>query len=335
MDGRREDHTRERTDDQGELETLSWSVEASEERLRLDAFVRRRMPHLSLRIVRSLFRHGGCRVNGRAAKKGRILYTDDVVSFEAHEGYFLRFPPPKILDIPILYEDDELLFLDKPAGVPTHAFSGRDHQTVANFVMAVRPSLVGVGWGRWEPGLVHRLDTDTSGVLLLAKSPEAFGYLRRKFKRRRVRKVYWALVRGGPPSCERIESSLAHDPRDPRKMVVVRSEAREGLPKRVWPALTRVVPLVSGNGYSLLEATIETGVTHQIRVHLAGIGCPIVGDALYGHGKDNLVPRCFLHARSLAVPHPRTERMISVESPLPRELAAVLAEAGINLPRSP
>jgi 23S rRNA pseudouridine1911/1915/1917 synthase len=240
--------------------------------------------------------------------------------------------PDAQLDVRIVYEDSSILVVDKPAGMATHGFSGRDTQTLANFLIAQRPGLLGVGKSRWEPGLVHRLDVETSGLILVAKSQPVFERLRAKFRRREIRKIYWVLVWGKTASQGVIEFPLVHDKRDKRRMLAMKQPLRDR-GERLWRAVTRYRRLGSARGLSLLEVEMETGVTHQIRVHLAAIGHPIVGDGLYDadHRERFGLERHFLHARSLAFRHPDDDRMIDVEADLPVELQGILRRIKLTL----
>ena len=161
------------------------------------------------------------------------------------------------------------------------AFPAGMSATLANFLAAYRPEVLNIGKSRWEPGLVHRLDIDTSGIVLIAKTQNAFELLREQFRRREVKKIYLALVWGQPLDRGTIEVALAHDPGDKRRMVAVRQPERS-IDRRIWRAITHYRVIASARGTSLLEVEMETGVTHQIRVHLSSNGYPIVGDALYG-----------------------------------------------------
>jgi len=313
--------------------TRAWTVPPGQDGIRLDDFVRRCLPHLSLRETRRAIEAGAFRVDQRLGKKGDRLCGGCVLALRGFPDLLAESPvPTRDLKVSILYEDDCLLALDKPAGVATHGFSGRETRALANYLAAIRPALVGVGGNRWEAGFVHRLDRDTSGIVLAAKDQEAFDHLRSQFRRGRVRKKYWALVWGKAGSEGVIDDPLIHDPQDRRKMKL---SGREGGRKRAakrWKARTRFQTVAYSRGFSLLRVELETGVTHQIRVHLAALGHPLVGDPLYARERP-LPPalgRQFLHAFSLEFRHPRTGQQLIVESPLAAELREVLR--GLRLP---
>jgi 23S rRNA pseudouridine1911/1915/1917 synthase len=313
--------------------TRSWSVPPELKQIRLDAFARRCLPHLSRQTLADALDEKLFRINGRIAHKGDKLTPGDRLVFEGAELWLASGPEPDSeLEVEILYEDEAVLALNKPAGMATHGFSGRDRGTLANYLAARFPTLLNVGKSRWEPGLVHRLDRDTSGVVLVAKAQRAFDRLTAQFKNRRIKKNYRALVWGSTAEYGRIVCPLAHDPSDATRMQAV-AQPRQATALKAWPALTRFRKLAATRGVTLLDVEMTTGVTHQIRVHLAVIGHSIVGDPIYGAGPANPfgLGRQFLHARRLEFKHPERETTIIVEAGLPPELRQVLDSLGIGL----
>ncbi|MBM2803251.1 MAG: Pseudouridine synthase [Deltaproteobacteria bacterium] len=312
--------------------TPSWLVPAQSASLRLDAFLRRAQPHLSRRTLDQAIGEKLFLINGRAGKKGDRLAAGDSVAFCGPAAWLAEQPPPAArFAVPIVYEDDTILALDKPAGMATHGFSARDDATLANFLLTRWPELYDVGKSRWEPGLVHRLDVETSGLILVAKTQAAFASLRAQFRRREVSKTYWALVWGDTVDRGTIDLPLAHDGSNKRKMRVI-IPSGSGKPPRTWRAATQYRKMGAAHGMSLLEIVMATGVTHQIRVHLAAIGCPIVGDVLYGdQGKEKFgLERHFLHARGLEFRHPGSQRAVQLESKIPGDLTEVLERLGLT-----
>ncbi|MGH7794132.1 MAG: RluA family pseudouridine synthase [Candidatus Binatia bacterium] len=312
--------------------TKTWTLPAERREIRLDAFVRQCLPHLSRREIENAIRAKLFFVGDKASKKGDRLGSGDELVFHGPASWLTANPlPESALEVPIVYEDASILLVNKPAGMPTHGFSARDSGTLANFLLARRPALVNIGTSRWEPGLVHRIDRETSGLVLVAKTETAFADLKSQFRRRRVKKIYWALVWGITRGEGVIELPLAHDSGGRARMRAVtrRAHARG----RTWNALTRYRKLGQSRGLSLLEIDMETGVTHQIRAHLAAIGHPIVADAVYGAGRsENLgLKRHFLHARSLAIFHPDGDGLLTVEADLPKELGEILSRLKIKL----
>ena len=311
--------------------TRSWTVPAESPRLRLDAFARECLPHLSRRQIEAAIRGGVFFVRGRTGKKGDQLSGGDSLLFCGPQAWLAESPSPgDETALRVIYEDNAILAVNKPAGIATHGFSGRDTDTLANLVLARRPDIAKVGRSRWEPGLVHRLDRETSGVLLVAKTQQAFEHLRAQFRRRQVKKIYWALVWGNTPARGVIDLSLVHDRRDRRRMRAVDEMARYD--ERAWKAITRYRRIGRSRGVSLLEIDMETGVTHQIRTHCAEIGHPVVADSLYGerHRRTFGLGRHFLHARRLTILHPENERQLMLEAELSEDLAEALRGLKIN-----
>jgi 23S rRNA pseudouridine1911/1915/1917 synthase len=309
------------------VETRSWIVPDGWAAVRLDAFARKCLPHLSRRQMESAIREKLFRIHQRIGKKGDKLSAGDVLTFSGPEHWLLTAPPPQSeLLVPIVYEDASVLVVDKPAGMAAHAFSGRDSRTLANVLAAQRPDVLKIGKSRWEPGLVHRLDRDTSGVVLIAKTQSAFEELVRQFRHREIKKKYLALVWGSAQTEGSIVYPIGHDPRDARRMRALVDTVGSKAKQKSWQALTHFRKLREAGGVSLLEINMETGVTHQIRIHLAAIGHPIVGDLLYGGErlKSSGLKRQFLHATRLEFFHPENRCRIKADSPLPVDLADVL-----------
>ena len=312
--------------------TPSWWVSPEWAAARLDGFVRRCLPHLSRRSIDQAIDEKSILINGRVGRKGDRLSAGDWVSFCGHVDWLADQPLPTAdLELPVIYEDESILVLDKPGGVATHGFSARYHATLANVIAARWPDLLKIGKSRWEPGLVHRLDAETSGLILAAKTQAAFDRLRLQFRRHEIDKTYWALVWGDGNDEGVINFPLARDSRDRRRMRVVRRSLKAKR-ERFWPALTRYRKLGAARGLSLLEIHMATGVTHQIRVHLAAVGQPIVGDGLYGTEPKEIfgLRRHFLHAKALLFRHPDDNRRFEIEDQLPHELIEVLKRAGIS-----
>lgn len=314
--------------DQESCPIISWRIQPDERGMRLDAFLRKQLPHLSLRQLRRALQEGAFCVNSKAGKKGVCLSVGDRISCRDPAGLLSEEPPPRrASNVVIVYEDEAILVVEKPAGMPTHGFSGKEMESLANHLVAERPELRHVGTNRWEPGLVHRLDRETSGLMIVAKDKAAFADLREQFHAGLVKKKYWALLWGRVPREGSIDYPLVHDSRDRRKMRALVERAGRSRVKR-WPALTQYRTASCRNGFSLVEISMVTGVTHQIRVHVAAIGHPLVGDSLYGGGSP-LVKRQFLHASHISCRHPRSGAAMSWESPLPQELKETLSALGI------
>jgi 23S rRNA pseudouridine1911/1915/1917 synthase len=237
----------------------------------------------------------------------------------------VRIPPvqpgdlqPEAIPLEIIFENDDLLVVNKPAGMVVHPAAGHTSGTLVHAALAHAPEMEGIG-GEQRPGVVHRLDRDTSGLILLAKNDQAHRWLQDQFRLRKVQKVYLALVDGHPPTpTGRIEAPIGRDPKQRKKMAVVPSDKGR-------QATSEYHTLEAFPAHTLLEVHPITGRTHQIRLHLAFIGCPVAGDTLYGHRHSTIpLPRQYLHAARLTI-HLRGESgPRTFEAPLPEELVEVL-----------
>jgi 23S rRNA pseudouridine1911/1915/1917 synthase len=221
-----------------------------------------------------------------------------------------------------VHADAHVVVLDKPPGMPSHPLKPGETGTAANALVGRFPEMAAIGPSAREGGLVHRLDTDTSGLLLAARTAPAHAMLRAQFAARTVEKGYLALVRGELHAGGEIDVPLAHDPHDARK-VRAASDPEWAEAHEARPAVTRFTPLERRAGFTLVDVEIATGVLHQIRAHLAFIGHPLAGDALYGGPVLSGLSRHFLHAARLAFTHPDGNRP-RFDSPLPTDLAGVL-----------
>ncbi|MFC1860966.1 RluA family pseudouridine synthase [Chloroflexota bacterium] len=283
--------------------------------VRLDKYVGDRCPELSRTHAQKLILEGCITVNDRPAKASLKLETGDSVS--------ISIPPPpptpltpEAIPLSIIYEDNDVLVIDKPPGLTVHPAPGHPDHTLVNAILAHFPHLADIG-GSLRPGIVHRLDKDTSGVMLVAKNSMAQANLAEQFATRAVKKEYMVLVRGHLiPESGIIEAPLGRDPANRKRMAVV-TRGREAR------TAYRVIRYI--RDYTLLEITPETGRTHQIRVHLAAIGFPVVGDTTYG-GKSPHVSRQFLHASRLGFKLPSTGEFVEFESALPPDLERALRE---------
>ena len=291
--------------------------------IRLDQFLVRHLPDCSRRQARLAIGLGAVLVNGRRGRKGQALRPGDVVRADRAAWDRQLLPQPD-LEVPVLYADAAMIAVDKPAGMAAAALRAADRGTVANFLLGRYPELSGVGGAAFEAGLAHRLDTATSGVLLAGRHAAAWRHLRAQFRGRRVGKLYLAVVLGDVRRGGSIESPIAHRPRRPREMCVCAqpNRARE---LRARPALTRYRPLQRFGEATLLAVRIPTGVRHQIRVHLASIGHPVLGDALYGTSAAPIDPgRLLLHAARLTIDHPTEGRRVIIRSGLPDRFRTAL-----------
>lgn len=296
---------------------------------RLDRAVHQRFPQLSRARVQDWIKAGRVLVNGHVARASYIVRPADVIDVEPSDPAPLR-ATPEPLPLTILYEDADVVAIDKPAGMVVHSGAGVHSGTLVNALLHRFGSLSRTA-GELRPGIVHRLDRYTSGVLLVAKNDAAHQKLADQFASRQVEKTYLALVHGSVKQDRgRIEKPIARDPRQR-----VRMTARLAHGRAAWSEY-RVLRRFAG--FTLLEVRIGTGRTHQIRVHLASIGHPVVGDRLYGAptkiGDRPTLPRFFLHAHRIKFYQPTTKEPITVESPLPQDLDSWLNDSlGVSASR--
>jgi 23S rRNA pseudouridine1911/1915/1917 synthase len=298
-----------------ELKNLHYIV--SQPDIRLDKFIAEQVPDLSRTQAQRLIREGNVKVNGEIEKAGCKLACGDSVDVQVSPPAPSHLSPEDI-PVRIIYEDKDVLVVDKPAGLTVHPAPGHKGGTLVNAVLSHLPNLADEG-GR--PGIVHRLDKDTSGVMVIAKNPVALAKLSEQFKRHEITKIYLTLVEGRlKPEQGIIEAHIGRDTVDRKKMMV--SGESRGREARTGYKIIRYV-----SNYSLLEVKPETGRTHQIRVHLAAIGHPVFGDATYGL-KSPVLSRQFLHAHRLGFHHPATGEYMEFISELPADLCKALASFG-------
>jgi 23S rRNA pseudouridine1911/1915/1917 synthase len=282
---------------------------------RMDRYISQTHPELSRSHVQWLIVQGCVRLNGRLVKAGHKLKAGDDVD--------VHLPPPSspalvAEDIPlnVRYEDADLLVVDKPAGLTVHPAPGHPRGTLINALLARIPDLEGIR-GSLRPGIVHRLDKDTSGLMVVAKNSRAQDRLAAQFKDRSLKKKYLVLIHGRlSPEQGAIEAPIGRHPRHRQRMAVVLKGKEARTDYHVVRDLGR---------YSLLEVSPVSGRTHQIRVHLSAIGHPVVGDRLYG-GKSPLLERQFVHASYLAFAHPSSGEYVEFQSDLPDELQKVVQQ---------
>jgi len=300
-------------------------VGQDEQGLRLDVYLSRRDPTLSRSQARRFIDDGDALLDGKAVRASHRLRPGEKVS--------LRKPPPvpseiipEEIPLDIRYEDEAILVVDKPAGMVVHPAAGNSRGTLVNALQFHCRHLSGIG-GVMRPGIVHRLDKGTSGLMVIAKSDEAHRHLSEQFKRRLVSKHYTALVHGNVRQDEGlVDAPVGRHPVERKKMSTASRRGKAALTR--WRVLERF------GAVTLLEAKIETGRTHQIRVHLSALGHPVVGDSVYGGSKRIVespalravlkkLSRQALHAGRLSFAHPVTGKEMTFESPLPEDMAEV------------
>lgn len=297
------------------IEKYQYNGEKSE---RLDKFLVTCLPEFSRARLQGLIDDGFVLVGGMPAKKsGQTLENGIEVE--------VRIPPPvpsgltgEDIPLDIIFENDDLIVVNKPAGMVVHPAAGHASGTLVNAVLGYDPDMEGIG-GEERPGLVHRLDKETSGLIVLAKNERAHNWLQEQFRLRKVEKTYLALVDGKPPTpAGRVEAPIGRDPSHRKKMAIVSAgRGRE--------AVSEYKTLEVFKEHTLLEFHPRTGRTHQIRLHCAFLGCPIVGDSVYGKRNFTLeIRRHFLHAFRLKIMLPNEKQPHTFEAELPADLKKVL-----------
>ena len=299
---------------------LTAEADDSHKGARLDRFLAGRFPEMSRTRLQNLIKQG------RVAL-GAETISDVKYPVKPGDRFEIDVPPPaaatpeaQALPLDVVYEDDEIIVINKPAGLVVHPGAGNPDRTLVNALIAhCGESLSGIG-GVKRPGIVHRLDRDTTGLLVVAKSERAHRRLQAMLRDRLVDRRYLALVHGEPDPAMTIDRPIGRHPRDRTRMAVVRDGR---------PSVTHVYVVERFTGMALCEVRLDTGRTHQIRVHLEAVGHPVVGDPVYGRRPRTLgLERQFLHAHRLAFPHPVADgEEVAVESPLPPDLADALERA--------
>jgi 23S rRNA pseudouridine1911/1915/1917 synthase len=307
------------------MERHEFTVDLDSVGLRLDVYLAGLMPQHSRSQLQRLVKEGRATLGGRAAKPNSTLKAGDVVAIEIPDAAPAT-PVAQAIHLPILYQDADVIVVDKPAGMVVHPAAGHAQDTLVNALLFHAENLSGVG-GEQRPGIVHRLDRGTSGLMVAAKNDAAHRELTRQFHDREVEKEYIALAWGDVHAGRRIDLPVGRDPVHREKMSTRARRARS--------AVTRITAARDLRGATLLHVAIATGRTHQIRVHLSAIGHPIVGDGTYGGVRHRMpavlraverLERPFLHAARLAFTHPREGTRMEFVCPLPPDLQGILDE---------
>ncbi len=285
---------------------------------RLDKIVSNLETNLSREAVQRMIKNGKILVNGKQEKPSYKTSIGETLTIEEEKAEEIDLKPQE-MPLDVIYEDDDMLVINKEKGIVVHPGNGNPDGTLANAVMArCKGGLSGIG-GKIRPGIVHRIDKDTSGLVIIAKNDKAHINLSNQIQKRKVKKTYIALVRGVIKENEAtINMPIGRSTKDRKKMAVSKNGKE---------AITNFKVLKRFTGYTLLEVNIETGRTHQIRVHLAEIGFPIVGDIVYSNGKNPFnVKGQMLHAAKLELKHPTTQKDVTFEATLPEYFKKIVKE---------
>lgn len=288
------------------------------ENKRLDIYISKAYKVLSRTAIKRLLEEEKIHVNGKVEKTSYKVKNGDNIEIEIPEAKETKLEAQNI-PVPVIYEDKDIIVVNKPKGMVVHPANGNPDGTLVNAILAMcKGSLSGIG-GEIRPGIVHRLDKDTSGLLIVAKNDEAHIKMSKQIQDRKVEKRYIALVRGNVPDDEAtIDMPIARSKVDRKKMAV---------DKNGKEAVTHFKVLKRYGNYTLLEIKIDTGRTHQIRVHMSYIGYPVVGDSVYSSGKNEFgVEGQMLHARYLKFKHPITGKELNLEAPLPEYFEKIIKQ---------
>jgi 23S rRNA pseudouridine1911/1915/1917 synthase len=296
---------------------------------RIDKYLHGRFRHLSRRFLQDAIRQGAVKVNGQPVKCSFQLSHGDIVEMVMPEPPSRTIVPEEI-PIEVIYEDDDLIIINKSADIIVHPARGNTHGTLVN-ALAHYSDKLSSGLGEFRPGIVHRLDRDTTGVMIVTKNDQAQWKVAKQFETRQIHKAYLAIVHGTPElRADRINAPLGIHPKIREKYAVRPENGKE--------SITFYEVMEAFRGYSLLKCRPQTGRTHQIRVHLSHIGHPIVADDMYGgkliypwqladtepEPQDPVIDRCALHASTIEFRHPTTDQMVQFEAPLPPDMQHLL-----------
>jgi 23S rRNA pseudouridine1911/1915/1917 synthase len=326
---------------------IKLQVEKEHARSRLDRYLAVALPAFSRARLQTLIREGLVKLNGKIPRPRDPVRCGDTVELTEPELEKVEAQPEAIA-LEILFEDDDLLVLNKPAGLVVHPGAGHQQHTLVNALLAHCQNLSGIG-GKERPGIVHRLDKETSGCLVVAKNDVTHRDLSRQFAARTMQKIYLALVAGIPrQSSGVIDLAIARHPVHRQRMTIARRQGRSAkteyrvlrsgvisktpsyLPSpseggaSARPPSVPISSIRSQNSISLVECTLHSGRTHQIRVHLHHLGHPVLGDKLYGGKRAGDYPRQMLHAWKLAFTHPRSGEVMPFEAPVPPDFAEAM-----------
>ena len=314
-----------------------YRISGEEDGLRLDRFLKNKVPEISRRVIIAWIAEKKVRCDGRIANKGIRLREGMQVETEFPVLVeHLKLIPEIQAELEVLFEDSFLVAVDKPPGIATCPLTIGEQGTVANVLAEQYPEMQSIGFSRLEAGLLHRLDRDTSGVLLAARRTSAFEQLRDQFDQQRVLKIYSAVVQGCPDRRGSIDLSIGSKNRRAERVIVFHGQMQRRHLRNLCPAETSYQVLKTCDTYSLIRLVMKTGARHQLRAHMAHLGTPVVGDRIYGTaGNENndsnrTTGRQLLHASEIHFFHPEDGRLVKIRSPFPSDFQAFLKTHKLN-----
>lgn len=305
------------------IKILEFTVPQEKSGERLDKFLSELNPTSSRSYLQKLIKSGETEINGKVCKipKTELKNGEKITLYLPEEKRSVDKILPETSDLKKIYEDNEILVIDKPAGMAVHPAPGTLSGTVVNALLGIYSDFAEKMQDNERPGIVHRLDKDTSGCLIIAKTPSAKFAISKQFADRKIEKKYLAITCGIPSQRhETIKTFIGRHPVDRKKMAVLKDAGREAISEYKVLATTEI----EGQKLALLEVNLKTGRTHQIRVHLAHIKCPILGDPIYGGYQKIKTPRLMLHAWKISFLHPVSSEKISFQSPPPQEFEKII-----------
>lgn len=299
------------------MRELSYIVSEEDAKMRLDKYLAANEESLSRSRIQSLVEEGQVRVNGNVQKANYKVKANDTIVLEVEDDRELEVEPENI-PLDIRYEDEDVIVINKPKGMVVHPANGNQNGTLVNALLYHCKDLSGIN-GILRPGIVHRIDKDTTGLLIVAKNDMAHSSLSKQLQTKTVNRLYYALVHGViPHDFGTIDAPIGRDVNDRQKMAVTATNSKD--------ARTHFKVIERFKDYTLVECRLETGRTHQIRVHMQYIGHPVVGDEKYSYRKTMKTGGQLLHAHQLTFVHPRTNETMTIEAPLPAQFEEILEE---------
>lgn len=307
----------------------SFPLGTDEEGLRLDVWLKSAVPHWSRGGIRTAIEGGRVRVDGHEVHRSRILHAGETVQVLDLPGQDAQsVAPDASIPLEVRMEDEDLLVLDKPAGLPTHPARPGERPTLAGALLAHYPALAGVCKDVLRPGLPDSLETECSGLVLVAKNPAAYSALRGRVQRHEITRTCLALIRGDLSETTRITRPIVRDPSRRGRMIAL-TPGRPWVGEKPMHASTEFTPLADARGLTLVRATFNSNVPHQVRCHAAAAGHPLAGDDLYGRGATG-GPDFLLHRSGLDLAHPVTGEPLRLQCALPANKASALRKLGME-----